>query len=332
MENMKQPNLNVRLTPSVFFYPSIFLLSAALGLGVGWKVHETFRQPLVRTIGNADAYSVDVEAVMSHYEKAKASGGHYEKELEPYEFVCVAYERFSQLEHSASRGVGSSLSTGVKQAIQSATYRDGDLYFEESNSFSDFVKLFDRMYQEGEQVTKYWGKSPTYAGLKPQVVSTEEYKAQMGRLVSQGLAYLVSPGTMSQVDLSGDGLSKVEKDAEGNYIVDFEADPASSTLNYIHQMKTISGLSDYPSFSFCHLKWKMDSELNLQWFQTHESYVANMGITATCEGRLTTVYTEIGPEDPNMPLPDGELPHYPGGKSAYPATPDELIRAYGYTL
>ena len=284
---MKSANLNVRLTPSVFVYPSIFLLSAALGLGVGWKVHETFRQPLVKTIGNADAYSVDVEAVMDHYQKVKASGGHYENELQPYEFVCVGYQLFSQHEYSASRGVGTSLSTGVTQAIQSATYRKGDRYFEESNSVG-FVNLYDRMYQEGDQVTKYWGKSKTYSGLKPQVVSTEEYKAQMGRLVSEGLAYIVSPGTMSQTDLSGDGLSGVEKDADGNYIVDFEADPAASTLNYIHQMKSISGLSDYPFFNYCHLRWKLDANLNLQWFQTHESYVANMGITANCEGKLTT--------------------------------------------
>ncbi len=315
----------MRFMAKSFEIPSLLVLGLGLGAGTGFGVHEMLKPTLEVIDGDASAYMIDAEAAFGKYEAAKKKGAPLESALDPSEMISVAYTLFSRQEYSCSEGVGVSRAMGlVDQGIQSMTVRDKDRYFEESNSFSNFVSLYNRMYQEGDTTTKYWGKTPNYGGNAPEEVSNEQYASEMGRQVSESIVYLVSPKTDSPVDRSGKGLSSIKKH-DGGYTVEFEADPASSTLRYVHQMKTISNLKEFPRFDYVHLTYELDEDLNLLYFRNYESYRATLasGIGSTCEGSMTTVYKVLGPGEASIPLPSDP-------SIAYPKDEASLLEKYGY--
>ena len=315
----------MRFLAKSFEIPTLLVLGLGLGAGAGFGVHEMLKPTLMTIEGDASAYLMDAEAAFEKYEAAKRKGTPLESALEPAEMISVAHTLFDAQEYSYCEGVGVSRAMGlVDQGIQSWKVRDKDRYFEESNSFSSFVALYNRMYQEGDSTTKYWGKTPNYGGNAPEEVSNEQYASEMGRQVSESIVYLVSPKTDSPVDLSGRGLSSIKKH-DGGYTVDFEADPASSTLRYVHQMKTISNLKEFPSFDYVHLTYELDEDLNLLYFRNYESYRATLasGIGSTCEGSMTTVFRSAGPGEAAIPLPSDPSIAYPSDEAA-------LLQKYGY--
>ena len=148
-------------------------------------------------------------------------------------------------------------------------------------------------------------------------VDNKTYKEEMGRNVSDGLVYIVSDLTESKENLSGEGLTKVQKNQDGTYTIDMEVDPLTSTLRYVRQMKTISNLKAPPNFSYVHLRWNFTSDLTLKWFQSKEKYQATLssGIGSACAGTMTTVYFPSLPEG-GIPEPSGALPEYPKTEAA----------------
>ena len=74
--------------------------------------------------------------------------------------------------------------------------------------------------------------------------------------------------------------------------------------NYQKQMKSISGLTAYPVFSYCHLSFVLDADLLPIKMTTHEKYEAKMSmgisISANCEGRLTTHYIDEEKQIPSL--------------------------------
>lgn len=311
---------------SSFTIPTLLVLALSCGGATGLVVHEKLKPTLFSISGDASAYLPDGKSALASYEKAKKMGGDFAAHMKPHELVYVAYSRYSEEPLSYFVGVGVSKAMGlVDQVIQSKGIRNGEEYFEESNSFSFYVSLYNRMYQKGEQTTKYWGKSSNYGANSPQVVSNEEYEESMGRKVSDPLIYLISDKTDSPSDYSGRGLTSVTKDSEGNINVEFEADPKTATLRYIHQMKTISDLKDYPNFEYVHLKWSLTKDLDLRYFTTYEKYHATLssGFGSDCEGSLTTVYRTGDAELSAIPSPSSPSP-------AYPKSESELLESYGY--
>ena len=313
-----------RFSKSAFKLPSVLLISASIGGGAGFYLHSMLKPTITVVEGDADAYAPDIDAIMTNYNKVKNSGGDYCGKLKAYEIVNAAYEIFSTHTYTYSIGVGASVAMGlVNQRIESAQIKEGERYFEESNSTSTYVRLFNRMYQEGEKTTKYWGSNTDYSKDKPEEVSNETYAEQMGRNVSVGLTYLVSEGTESSEDKSGKGLTSVTQDSEGYITVNFEAKPDATTLRYVKQMKTISNLKTYPSFEYVHLTWKMDKDLNLIWFNNYEKYHATLstGIGSDCAGSMTTIYKYGEACELSIPTPSEQLP-------SYPSTEEELISQY----
>lgn len=315
MEQVKEAQ---RFDPKCFQAPTKILLSCFLGLVAGLKLHDVLKPVLSVTDGDAERYEADKDAVMAKYQKIKKSGGDYFAKMEPYEIVNAAYCLYAEKEASYSVSVGFSNAMGlVDQRIESTQMRDGDRYFEESNSSSSFVALYNRMYQEGNETTKYWGSTPNYGSNKPSKVDNKTYKEEMGRNVSDGLVYIVSSLTEGKENLSGEGLTKVQKNKDGTYTVDMEVDPLTSTLRYVRQMKTISNLKAPPNFSYVHLRWNFTSDLTIRWFQSKEKYRATLasGIGSECAGTMTTVYHYSLPEG-GIPEPSGTLPEYPKTEAA----------------
>lgn len=307
-----------------FEIPTLFFLALASGSTAGFIVHDSLRGTLFTVEGDASAFAMDNKAAYENYEKAKKAGKDLATALTPSELISVAYTKLAQHEYIYSEALGSSKAMGlVDQTIQSRAIRDKDDYFEESNSFSNFVKIYNRMYQTGDETTKYWGSSPSYQGYTPVKVTNETYAEEMGRTISESLIYLVSPKTEGDTDRSGLGLTKVTKTGS-NLQIDFEAHPAKSTLRYVKQMKTISNLKEYPSFYYVHLQVVCTQDLDLLYMKSFEKYQATLasGIGSACEGTMTTIY-QIPSNPPVFPKPDAP-------SEAYASSQDDLLKKYGY--
>ncbi len=271
-------------------------VAIALGVVAGFMANSFFN-----TAGgdysnvDANALTDDIAQTRKKYEAAKKAGTPLEEALKPCEMVNISLDLFSSLESTKAVGLGSAYSMGVNQIIQSIQIKRGDKYFEESNSTSAFVNLYDRMYQEGETTKTYWGKSSDYASHEEKIYTNEDYAELMGRKVSDSMIYVISTKTSimdeSKVK-SGRGASRIVKEKNG-YTVDLELQRKKSVVNYVKQMKNISGLTGYPTFEYCHLTFHLDEDLMPLDYTSYEKYQATkkeVGISSTIEGNLTTYF------------------------------------------
>ena len=281
---------------AIITYSIIGALAIGLGVGAGFLAHN-FLNPVGGDYSNVDvnALTDDISKTRQKYETAKKAGTPLEEALKPCEMVNMSLDLFSSLESTKAVGLGSAYSMGVTQVIQSIQIKNGEKYFEESNSTSSLVKLFDRMYQEGNTTTTYWGKSSDYSSHDAVTYTNEEYAELMGRKVSDPMIYVISTKTSitdeSKVK-SGRGISKITKE-NGGYTVDLELQRKKSVVNYVKQMKNISGLTGYPTFEYCHLTFHLDENLMPLDYTSYEEYKATkkeVGISTTIEGKLTTYF------------------------------------------
>lgn len=271
--------------------------------------------------GDISEYMPPSDDIESRYEQIKNSDKDFTK-LKPSEAIYMAYNLFGKEETTASIGVGNTKTRmlfEITQNINTFTVHRDNKFMEESIS-TGTINIYDRMYQEGNSTTKYWGENKDYSKDKPETVTNQAYEEAMGRKVSDPLVYVVSEKTVINEDKSGKGLSKISK-LENGYEIDVELDPIASVVNYQKQMKTISDLDSYPVFHFCHLYVQTDLDLNLHYMTTYESYDAvatkPFKIRSTCTGSLTTVYLTpkidpcawVNPTDPlyDYPKNSGDL-------------------------
>ncbi len=299
-------------TLAAFRWPAVVLSAIVIGGGMGFTVATTLKPPSYQFIANTDAYEPNLDAAYAKYEAAK--GGDLSATMSVDEMINVAYMKFGMEERNYTRGVGIAKAMGlVDQYIWSTTVADNGKYFEESISLSSFVKIYDRMFEEGETITTYWGDNNDFASHPKVEMSRDAYKELMGRYVSEALIYVVSDKTvLTEAETeSGKPMSGVYKDGD-NYVLEAELSPKLGTIRYKKQMKTISDLASQPEFSFCHITVTTDSDLNLIRMDTHESYTAvtKMGVGSGVVGGLSTAYYhEAAPF--GFPEPGTVLPEYP---------------------
>ena len=308
----KEKSANLRWTGSAFAWPAIILVTLLIGGSAGFVVGTTLKEPTYQFIANTDAYEPDLQAAYAKYEAAK--GGDLSKTMSVDEMINVAYMKFGKEEQTYSRGVGVAKAMGlVDQYIWSTTVADNGRYFEESISLSSFVQIYDRMFEEGETVTTYWGGDDNFASHPKEELNRDDYKEKMGRYVSEALIYVVSGKTLvnDASTKSGKPASGIYKDGE-NYVLEAELSPKLGTIRYKKQMKTISDLASQPDFEFCHITVTTDADLNLIRMDTHESYkaVTKMGLGSGVTGGLSTAYYHESPPF-GFPEPGTVLPEYP---------------------
>ena len=296
-----------------FYWPTVLLAAVIAGGTTGFEVVQMFKPTATEFIVSGDGYLPDVDAAFAKYEEAKDSGD-FASALTADEMINVAYRLFSLEEETWSQGVGASIAAGfVNQGIQSMTVHSGERYFEESNSFSSIIQIYDRMFQEGDTTTTYWGGDTNYASHPKKEYPNDEYKKLMGRYVSEGLVYIVSPKTLIlDADTpSGKPASGIKETPDG-YVIEAELDKRYGVINYQCQMQTISDLKYKPQFQFCHITVTVDKQLNLQKMVTFEHYTAvtSQGVGSDAEGSLTTVYH-------HEPAPFG-FPEVGGTVAPYP--------------
>ena len=85
------------------------------------------------------------------------------------------------------------------------------------------------------------------------------------------------------------GTEKVTSIEGGKYKLTFSVTTDSSVLNYVKQMKHMSGLKDYPTFKAINITAVIDSNYNFLSLRFDESYsVMYFGVMASCTGFLET--------------------------------------------
>lgn len=296
-----------------FYWPTVILAAAIAGGATGFEVVQKFKPNTYEYIVSGDGYAADIDAAIAKYEEAKPKGD-FAKALTPDEMINVSYYLFGQEEESWTQGVGASVAAGfVNQGIQTTTVRSGERYFEESNSFSNIIQIYDRMFQEGDTTATYWGGNKDYASHPKKEYPNDEYKKLMGRYVSEGLIYVVSPKTLLTEENTPSGKPKTGiYETEDGYVVEAELDKRYGVMNYQCQMQTISDLKYKPQFQYCHITVAMDKDLKLQRMVTFEHYTAvtQAGLGSDAEGSLTTVYHHE-PAPFGFPEVGGEVAPYP---------------------
>lgn len=290
-------------------YAIVLIPSISLGVFGGVIIKKFFGDyKEVEYSSDYQTYYPNYEKVYSKYKKAKDSGVNFTSVLTPTEMAESALCLIQKEDHVFAQGVGEANASIVHQEIRSTVIQNGDLFFEESLSLSNFVDLADRMYQapngDDVSITMYPGVTANgdvtrgkYDASKVKSFNKESYITNMGRLLSTPTSYIVSEKTVIEGSKEGDmyGVTS-SKTVEGGYVVDVELDPIMGVSAYVIQMETISDLYTKPTFDYCHLTFELDEDLNLKAITSYERYMAKvkMGASSKITGVIRVVYERGG--------------------------------------
>jgi hypothetical protein len=296
---------------------SIACVSLALGVTAGIVFHNMFSGGDIVDYDNLKADAVDTTKLLSRY--SKVSDGNYDGFSE-CEKANIALSLYSKEEHTFCQSIGVAQAGSLaSQTIRGSFIRNGTKYFEESLSYSNFVNIADRMYEEGDSTVKYHGKtgSSVEVGVFEDTTGTtytnSDYATLMGRNVHTTCSYIISDQTVLLDGATNTSNSKnsgvptsCTKLEGGGYTVELELNNVYGVLNYVTQMKTISDLKRKPTFEYVHLTLDLNAKLEIQSMETHEYYTAttSAGIGSSIEGKLRTVYETGG----NYEIPELNTP------------------------
>ena len=279
---------------SIILYSIIGASALSVGAGAGVVYKRCIAEPTENIVGfNPEACKPNATELFKAVEKAGSIKAATEK-LQPFEIVNYAFEKYKQCENSVSFCSGLA-DTAVKQYIWSAQIKRGSTYFEEQISKSSMVGVAKRMLQDGElENTKVWNETGSgdviadekdaYASYKstPDSYTFNEYKEAWGRNLPDMAIYLIATSTVEKQELVKDG---------DGYKVTLSLQPTKGAYNYRYQMKTISDLAAYPTFSLLDLTYWLDGELNMVKMNEHSKFTATMvGISAGVENNLNYHY------------------------------------------
>ena len=279
---------------TLVLYSIIGASALAVGAGGGVAYKRCILKPTENIIGfNPEACKPNADELFKAVEKAGSPKAATEK-LQPFEIANYAFEKYKQCEYSVSYCSGMA-NTLVEQFIWSAQIKRNNNYFEEQVSKSNMVGVAKRMLQEGESSnTKVWNETGSgdviadandaYAKFKPEAdnYSFDEYKEAWGRNLPDMAIYLIATSTIDKQELVKDG---------DGYKVTLSLNPVKGGYNYRYQMKTISNLAAFPSFSLLDLTYWLDADLNIVKMNEHSKFTAQMvGVAADVENDIMYHY------------------------------------------
>lgn len=275
-------------------YSIVGASALSVGAGAGIIYKRVISEPTENIVGfNPELCKPDAAQLFEAVEKA-GSPEKATQELEPFEIVNYSFEKYKQTEYSVSFCSGLA-DTAVKQYIRSVQIKQQNTYFEEQISKSSMVGVAKRMLQEGvEADTKVFHETGSgdvvvdgdnaYATFKsePEVLSYENYKEAWGRNLPDMAIYLIAESTVNNQELVKEG---------NGYKVTLNLNPVKGGYNYRYQMKTISDLAEFPSFSLLDLTYWLDKDLNIIKMNEHSKFTAKMvGISAGVENDIMYHY------------------------------------------
>lgn len=192
-------------------------------------------------------------------------------EYKPYELANIAFYKYSLNEYTRSDIKSSAVSLGVTQVTNGQSIKNGKTSFNESVSYSSFVKVAKRFYINDDKVEIYNGElSNTEQGLSGKYsehedLTVEQYKDKWGKDLSNPIIYTITEETTLDT-------SKITKQEDGGYLIALDLDPLKSVTRYVKQMIEMSSLSNNPEFDYVHVEFSLDSSLNLLEMNVKEAY------------------------------------------------------------
>ena len=182
-------------------------------------------------------------------------------------------------------------SIGSKQLVSGKKGRNGDeVYMEniskgmmsiaEKYSYSITNKSADIYHADGNAIVDM--STVNYSGSPTWVMSEEEYLAEYGVSPDNPcVPYIISSKTYIP------GTDSVTSLGDGTFEIKFNLVKDASVVNYVKQIKHMSGLSSYPTFKWISVKAVIDSDFRFVSLYYEENYtVTYFGVPANCDGWL----------------------------------------------
>lgn len=205
--------------------------------------------------------------------------------------LCELNARLASSYETEGDGLVSTIAT---QTVHSRIKFDGNAYSFESISKGMLnIANLSVMQKNASTVSFIKGNdiqtdNATWNGNKTNY-SLADYKDMAGGLPGQLIPYIISSKTILEEE-------KIEiKEIEGEegqklYTFSTKLDPIKSVINYVKQVKMISGLSGYPAFNDITITFTIDEDWNLVKTEILEHYSVFYIVKASCTGTLTTNY------------------------------------------
>ena len=242
-------------------------LALATGAGLGLFFGMKYLKPEQNYNFSAEALEDDSSLLMKKYENAKGDYANFKG----YELVNISLNKYDQTTNHYCKTDGYVEATGVTQTIKGTTIRNENSYFNESISASALVQVAKRFYQDtADEIDVYVGSSikngstAKWDANPEKEFTASEYEEAYGKQLSRSSIYVISSKTVLN--------SSYTIDENNNYIVEMSLDPTLSVIRYVKQMKELSGLERYPTFSSVEMTFTLDENLNLISRQVHEQY------------------------------------------------------------
>ena len=265
---------------------SVVAIGSGVGLGIVLNNFVLGQKGTDYSKMNPNDYSVDSEALLTKYE-SYGKLDDYSTKLKNYEMINIGYALLKKEESTMSITKGDINAAGITQTVRSTNIKKNAQFFEEQISFSSMVKLAGRTYQENDDIKYYKGSEITketasYVETDVTNFNPENYIKNYGKTPSEPLIFLISKNTIKESTITRDGT---------DYIIQCKMNKKSAVLNYVVQMKTLSNLTEYPSFEILDITFKLDKDLLIKQMISHEKYFARTsGVGSTCDGILTVNY------------------------------------------
>lgn len=275
-------------------YSIIGASALAVGAGGGVIYKRCFVAPSEKIIGfDPDNCKPDVDKLIADVEKV-GNPKQVVQKFRPFEVATYAFEKYKRCEYSVS--VCSGLAkTIINQEVRSAQVKRGSTYFEEQISKSSMVGVAKRMIQEGDKdvEVKVYNETSSdavnisgdtiHASYKsnPDIYSYADYKAAWGRNLPDMSIHLIGETTVENEKL---------ENVDGGYKITLDLQPQKGGYNYRYQMKTISGLDDYPSFQYLAVTFYITENLVMKALNEQCKYHALMGVSVDIENNIDYYY------------------------------------------
>ncbi len=207
-------------------------------------------------------------------------------------FVAAEYKLKNSEKYNAAVTGEVQPSIGSKQLVSGTKGRDGDeVYLEniskgmmsvaEKYSYSLSQKQATIYHAEGGAIvdmsTVNYNENPSW------VLSEQEFLEEYGTAPDNPcIPYIVSSKTYIQ------GTDSVRSIGNGTFEIKFNLAKDSSVVDYVKQIKHMSGLSSYPTFKSISITAIIDSQFRFVSLYYEENYtVTYFGVPAKCDGWIS---------------------------------------------
>lgn len=208
-------------------------------------------------------------------------------------FMAGEYVLSTQDSYYASTLGAIQPSIGSKQDVWGYKKKTGNIIEVESAS-KGMLAIAEKYFYDTETKTAKIHKASkvningcSYLENPTWEMNLESFKKEYGASPDMpAIPYIISSKTVLA------GTENVKDLGSGKYQLTFKLTTDSSVINYIKQVKHMSGLQDYPTFKVINVTAIIDKDFKFTYLRFDESYsVVYFGVMASCTGFVESEFT-----------------------------------------